>query len=153
MRAREIMTADPAVVTTDDSIAAAARLMESRDCGCIPVVRARDDMKVVGVITDRDIAVRGIAHGRDGNVRVSELMTRDPFCCGENDDVHAVERTMADQQVRRVVVTDDRGCCVGMIAQADLARAAEHSRAVTEHDLAHVVEQISEPKREVRLSV
>ncbi|HEX6308018.1 MAG TPA: CBS domain-containing protein [Longimicrobiales bacterium] len=151
MRAREIMTSDPAYVTADDSVATAARLMGERDCGCIPVVRSREDSSVIGVITDRDIAVRGVAHGRGTDVHVSELMTPGPFCCHADDDIHAVEDTMATHQVRRVVVVDEGDRCIGMIAQADLARAAERTRDVSEHELAEVVERISEPSREWRV--
>jgi CBS domain-containing protein len=147
MRAREIMTTDPACVAADDSIEVAARLMEERDCGCIPVVRASGDACVVGVITDRDIAVRGVAHGR-ADARVSELMTPSPFCCGPDADLRDVEETMSARQVRRVVIVDDGGCCVGIVAQADVARAAQRGTDVSDDEVGRVVESISEPPRE-----
>jgi CBS domain-containing protein len=150
MRAREIMTRNPACVTADDSVVAAARTMAEHDCGCVPVVRARDDGTVVGVITDRDIAVRGVAHGRGTNSRVGELMTPTPFCCGPDADLHEVEDTMAARQVRRVVIVDDGGRCVGIVAQADVARAAERG-VVSDQEVAHVVERISEPSQNWRL--
>jgi CBS domain-containing protein len=151
MRAREIMTANPACVTADDSIADAARLMEECDCGCIPVTRAKDDACVVGVITDRDIAVRGVAHGRGPDASVRELMTAAPYCCGPDADVRAVEDTMATRQVRRVVIVDDGGCCVGMVAQADIAGAAERGTEISDDEVGRIVERISEPSRELRL--
>jgi CBS domain-containing protein len=110
-------------------------------------VRAHDDASVIGVITDRDIAVRGVAHGRGGDAPVRELMTPAPVCCSADTDVRAVEDIMGDRQIRRVVVVDDGGCCVGIIAQADLARAAEEHRGVSDDEVAHVVEKISEPSR------
>lgn len=146
MRAREIMTSHPVCVTADDSIAAAASRMAEQDCGCIPVVRASDDACVVGVITDRDIAVRGVAQGRDANARVGELMTPTPFCCSADAELSEIEDTMASRQVRRVVIVDDGGCCVGIVAQADVARAAERG-AVPDEEVARVVERISEPTR------
>jgi CBS domain-containing protein len=142
MKAREIMTGDPACCSPDDSIEQAAHLMEEYDCGCIPVV---DDNCAVGVITDRDIAVRGVAHGRAPDARVRELMTDSLCCCGEDADVRAVEQIMQDNQVRRVVITDEAGCCVGIVAQADLARAAGQRRDVSDDEVGRVVERISEP--------
>jgi CBS domain-containing protein len=144
MKASEIMTRDPACVSADDTIAHAAQLMEQNDCGCIPVVRAADDNSVIGVITDRDIAVRGVARGRSPETQVSELMSSSLFCCDPNASLDDVEQTMSDRQVRRVVIVDDGGRCVGIIAQADLARAAERSE-VSDSEVAQVVERISEP--------
>jgi CBS-domain-containing membrane protein len=73
-------------------------------------------------------------------------MTASPRCCGAEDEIRVVEQAMADNQVRRVPIVDAAGCCVGIIAQADLALAAEHAR-VSEHAVAVVVEKISEPGR------
>jgi len=145
MHAREIMTANPAVVTPDDPARRVAELMAEHDCGCLPVVDARQGGRVVGVVTDRDLALRGLAQGRGPETPVRELMTPDPECCRADDDVKDVERVMADWQVRRVVVVDADRRCVGMIAQADLARAAEHRRGVSDREVAQIVERISEP--------
>ncbi|MFN2566816.1 MAG: CBS domain-containing protein [Gemmatimonadaceae bacterium] len=145
MKARQLMTASPACCTPDDPVQRVAQLMEDNDCGCIPVVAATNDNIVLGVITDRDIAIRGVAKGKGPDTRVRDLMTPDPFCCSADADLKEVERVMADRQVRRVVVVDDAGCCVGMIAQADLARAAERSRDVSDVEVAKIVERISEP--------
>jgi CBS domain-containing protein len=145
MRAQDLMTMSPACVTADEPVRRVAQLMAEHDCGCIPVVDASDNRRVLGVITDRDIAVRGIAQGRGPDTRVRELMTPDPQCCRPDDDLQAVERVMADQQVRRVIIVDDDGYCVGIVAQADLARASEKTNDVTERDLARVVERISQP--------
>lgn len=147
MKARDIMTERPSSVTPDDSIAVAARLMEDRDCGCIPVVAASDDSCVVGVITDRDIAVRGLAHDRSGDTPVRELMTPSPFCCTPDADVRDIEDTMSREQVRRVVVADNGGCLIGIVAQADLARSATRTPEVTDDEVGRVVERISEPTR------
>ena len=145
MKARELMTSDPACCAPDDPVQRVAQLMADNDCGCIPVVADGTDGRVIGVITDRDIAVRGVAQGKGPDTRVRDVMTRDPFCCSLDADVKDVERVMAERQVRRVVVIDDAGCCVGMIAQADLARAAERTSDVSDVEVARVVERISEP--------
>lgn len=145
MRAQDLMTLSPACVTPNDDIRKVAQLMDDNDCGCLPVVDAGDNRRVVGVITDRDIAVRGVATGKGPNTKVAELMTHDVLCCLPDDDLQVVERVMTDKQVRRVVIVDDDGYCVGIIAQADIARATKTSKDVTERDVAHVVERISEP--------
>jgi CBS domain-containing protein len=146
MRAHDIMTTDPACCTADDAISTVARLMEERDCGCIPVVAGIDDASLIGVITDRDIAVRGIAHGRNGDTKAADLMTPSPFCCNPDTDVNEIERLMSQHQIRRIAVVDDGGHCVGMVAQADLALAADRNGAVTDDDVGRVVEAISEPR-------
>lgn len=145
MRAEEIMTAKPACCTPSDTVERVAKLMEEKDCGCIPVVASHADSRVVGVITDRDIAVRGVAHGLGPSAPVRDLMSTSPFCCDADDDVKMVERQMSDRQVRRIIVVDGDDRCVGIVSQADLARAARSDRDVTERELARVVERISEP--------
>lgn len=148
MKAREIMTERPACCTPEDTIESAARLMEQHDCGCIPVVRATSDQSVVGVVTDRDIALRGFGQGRGRETRVQEVMTASPVCCGTQAELRDVEDVMSDRQIRRVIVVDDAGCCVGIVAQADLARAAEDHRGLTDAEVGRLVEKISEPARE-----
>ena len=145
MKASEIMTKDPACVTPEDSVRQAAQLMADNDCGCLPVVDAHSTGKIVGVITDRDIAVRGVARGRDPDTAVREIMTRDATTCPPTADLKEIERAMSDRQVRRIVVADADGRACGIISQADLARASD--RDVSETVVARVVERISEPAR------
>ncbi|HET6579121.1 MAG TPA: CBS domain-containing protein [Gemmatimonadales bacterium] len=142
MKARELMSAQPACCTPDDSIQEAARLMRDGDCGCVPVVENKRDNRLLGVITDRDIACRCTAEGKGPETPVSHTMSQNPKCCGPDDDVEVVERIMAAEQVRRVPVVDARGCCVGIIAQADLA---VNERAASDSEVGRVVERISEP--------
>ena len=144
MRAQDLMTPSPACVTANESVRKVAQLMEDHDCGCIPVVDERDNRRVVGVITDRDIAVRAVAQGKGPDTKVTEVMTPDATCCSVNDDLEIVEQVMADKQIRRVVIVDADGYCCGIIAQADLARVADRSPE-GEQDLARVVERISQP--------
>src|SRR5919108_2981354 len=140
MKAGELMTARPACCTPEDTIRGAAQLMREHDCGCIPVVKDKGSMRLVGVVTDRDIACRCTAEGKSPETPVKEAMTRDPKCCASDDDVETVEKIMAAEQVRRVPVVDEKGCCVGMIAQADLALNA---RAASDSEVGKVVERIS----------
>jgi len=143
MKAEAIMTKDPVCCLPNDTAERAARLMKDNDCGCIPVVEQLQTRKLLGVITDRDIALRGVANGRGADTHVRELMSTGVSCCSPGSDVADAERIMARHQVRRVPVTDDAGSCVGIIAQADLARRA--GREVSDAEVGRIVERISQP--------
>ena len=145
MKARDLMTPDPARVTQSDSLQRVSQLMAEHDCGCIPVVTAADQRSLVGVVTDRDIAIRAVAEGRPATTPVGEIMTANPDCVTPDDDLERVERLMSDRQIRRVVVVDDTGDCVGIIAQADLARAAKRRSDPTPKEMVDVLEKISQP--------
>jgi CBS domain-containing protein len=147
MRAHDIMTPNPCCCTTTDTVQEIARLMRDVDCGSIPVVDPRSG-GVVGTVTDRDLAVRVLADGLGPETRVSNVMTTDVCCCAADDNIGIVEDVMADGQIRRVPIVDESGRLVGIIAQADLARAAQGKRRrVSEHEVAILVEKISEPSR------
>lgn len=143
MNAQELMTANPACCTPDDTVQEAARLMDENDCGCVPVVDDQQSRRIVGVVTDRDLACRCLGKGKGPETRVRDVMSADPSCCTPDTDVSEVQRIMTERQVRRVPVVDERNCCVGMVAQADLARASD--RAVGDRAVGQVVERISEP--------
>ena len=141
MKAKEIMSKTPTVVTPDTSVQEAARMMQSEDVGVLPVVDSQGSRRLVGLITDRDIAIRVVAEGRTGDeARVREIMSESPKTCRENDDVDSVMDLMGREQVRRVPVVDERGSLVGIIAQADIAREAKDEKKVE-----RTVEKISEP--------
>jgi len=140
MRARELMTVDPASCLPGDTIREAARVMVERDCGCVPVVADRESGKLLGVVTDRDIAARAVALGLGPDTLVSEVMSVDPSCCHADSDVLEVREIMAERQVRRVPVIDAEGRCIGMVSQADLVRLGE----------GEVVERVSVPISEPR---
>ena len=146
MKARELMTAEPACCTADQTIHEAAQLMRDNDCGCVPVVDDVQTNRLIGVVTDRDITCRCTAEGKGPETPVKDAMSRDPKSCRPDDDVDAVEKVMTESQVRRVPVVDASGVCVGIIAQADLAL---DERAASNRDVGRVVEQISTPAREV----
>jgi signal-transduction protein with cAMP-binding, CBS, and nucleotidyltransferase domain len=118
--------------------------MRDNDCGAVPIV---DAGCVVGIITDRDLVIRALADDANGDTPVSNFITASPHCASPNDDVRDVESVMVDNQVRRVPIVDAKGGCLGIVSQADLARAALHGQPVTEHEVARVVERISEPRR------
>jgi CBS domain-containing protein len=140
MKARDIMTSNPRVVTAGDSITRAAEIMREADVGVVPVVEDSGTMRLAGVITDRDIAVRVVAEGRDGNVNVREIMSSRVKTVGPEDDVDRVTQLMKSEQVRRIPVCEgDR--LVGIIAQADVAREGSDRKT------GDVVQKISEPER------
>jgi CBS domain-containing protein len=141
MRAQDLMTTEPACCTPNTTVREAAQLMRENDCGCIPVVEG-DSMRLVGVLTDRDVACRCVAEGKSPDTPVRDIMTTNPQSCHPEDDIAAVEQIMIEAQVRRVPVVDAKECCLGMIAQADLALNAE---AASDREVGRVVERISEP--------
>jgi CBS domain-containing protein len=116
----EIMTRDPVSLSPEDTAQTAAQLMRSMHIGPIPVVDA--DRKLVGIVTDRDLAIKVVAEGRaPRETRISDVMSSNPFTCGPNDDVETAIRTMEEHQVRRIPVVDDQRRLLGIIAQADVA--------------------------------
>ena len=145
MKARDLMTPDPARVTPSDSLQRVSQMMAEHDCGLIPVVTAADQSSLVGVVTDRDIAVRAMATGRPGTTPIGEIMTTNPDTVRPEDELEYVERLMSDRQIRRVVVVDADGDCIGIIAQADLARAAKRKSEPTPKEMVDVLEKISRP--------
>jgi len=146
MNARELMTQNLECCTREDTARDVARMMRDCDCGAIPVVESRDDRKLVGIITDRDLAVRCLAEDRGADTPVGELMTDHVQCVQPNDGHERVEDVMGRNQVRRVPVCED-GRIVGMIAQADLTR---HEQELGDHEVRETIERISEPARATR---
>jgi CBS domain-containing protein len=144
MLIKDIMTPDPACCTPDTTAREAATLMRERDCGAIPVVDTREGRRPIGIVTDRDLAVRGLADGRGPDTTVRELMTERPHAARADDEIETVRQVMMQQKVRRVPVTDAGGSIIGIVAQADLAR---HDDATSDRELGKVVEAISEPGR------
>ena len=138
--ARDIMTDGPTVATPETSAQDAARMMQDNDCGSLPVVESRNSMKLVGMVTDRDLALRVLGRGMDSNTPVREAMTKNVSAVKLEDDLRDVERVMTGQQVRRVPVVDGQDRVVGIVAQADLARELGSSPEV-----GRVVEKISQP--------
>lgn len=141
MKAQEIMTKDPSCVTPNATVREAARVMKEENVGIVPVVQSDSDRKLIGVVTDRDIAIRCIAEGRDGTCRVSDVMSADDLqTCNQTDEVDEVMNAMRKEQVRRIPIVDERGTLVGIVAQADVARKGHD-----EGRLSDTVQGISRP--------
>jgi len=141
MKANEIMTSSPRVCSSDDSVGDVARLMRDCDCGAVPII---DDGRVVGIVTDRDLAIRVLAQGLGTDAKASAVMTPSPQCCHADDEIRDIEQIMAERQIRRIPIVDADGRCVGIISQADLARASRNP-GVSDREVAIVVEAISQP--------
>lgn len=141
-RARDIMTANPQCVTSDDTITRAAEIMRDSNVGVVPVVEDHSSMRLAGIVTDRDIAVRVVAEGRNvDQIRTRDIMSSGLATVDPEADVDQVMDLMKRDQVRRIpVVEGDR--LVGIIAQADIATGIGSDRKTGD-----VVEKISEPGR------
>lgn len=147
MRVKQIMTPDPASCTPDATVQQAAALMRDNDCGSIPVVENTSSNKLVGTVTDRDLAVRGLAEGKGPETRIRDVMTPDPITSVPEDEVEDLRQVMIEQQVRRVPVVDTDGKLVGIVAQADIAR---EEGAASDREVGRIVEAISEPRSDLR---
>lgn len=140
MTCEELMTPSPTCCSPDHSSVDAAELMQREDVGLLPVVDGRSS-KLVGVITDRDIALKVVAAGLDPRATmVSQVMTSGLSCCSPNESIEAVVELMAKHQVRRVPIVDSAGAIVGIISQADIA-----TRLSSTKETGKVVQAISEP--------
>ncbi|KLK90183.1 inosine-5-monophosphate dehydrogenase [Microvirga vignae] len=136
MRVAEVMTRDVRVARPDQSIQEAARMMADVDAGIMPV---GEGDRLVGMITDRDIAVRAVAEGKGPQTQVREVMSPEVKYCFEDEDTDAVARNMAEIQVRRLPVVNRDKRLVGIVALGDLA-VMEGGRAAGE-----AVSGISQP--------
>lgn len=118
MKVSDKMTRNVRIASPDDSIQQAARSMAECDAGALPV--GQDD-RLVGMITDRDIAVRGVAQGKGLDTKVREVMTPDVKYCFEDEDLDHVARNMGEQQVRRLPVMSRDKRLVGILSLGDVA--------------------------------
>jgi len=126
MKVSETMTRDVRVADPDDTIQQAARSMAELDAGVLPV---GENDRLVGMITDRDIAVRAIAEGKGPDCRVREVMTSDVKYCFEDEDIDEVTRNMGDIKVRRLPVLNRDKRLVGIISLGDVATSRERAEA------------------------
>jgi CBS domain-containing protein len=118
--ARDIMTQSPECAAEDETLVDAARKMRDLDVGALPICGS--DNRLKGMVTDRDIAVKVVADGRDpGSVKVGELAEGKPVTIGADDSVEEALRTMTSHGVRRLPVIDGHDL-VGVVSQADIAR-------------------------------
>jgi CBS domain-containing protein len=144
LKVSDIMTPDPETVLPDQPMSRAAALMAEADVGAIPVIRDLESRQLVGIVTDRDIAVRHVAAHHDWDCSVEEHMTAENLMTIEpwDDAFHAI-RLMKDAQVRRIPVTDPDGRLLGIVSLADIARHLGAEAPGTVEDL---LVRVSEPE-------
>ena len=126
MKVSEVMTRDVQTIRPDQPVQQAASFMLSADAGSIPVT---DGERLIGMITDRDIAVRGIAKGYGPDTPVRELMTDDIICARDSDDIEDVASKMSEAQVRRLPVIDENQRLCGIVSLGDLSRETDTETA------------------------
>jgi len=136
----DVMTENPVYALPDDTVEKVAQLMKKEDIGPVPVVDDEQNKRLVGIVTDRDLALKVVAEGRDPQTtKVEEVMTRKLITCRPDDDVESAMKAMAQYQLRRIPVVDNDDRLVGIISQADVATRVDEPEKTAE-----VVKEISE---------
>lgn len=139
MKAKDLMTREPVCCTADTSLRDVARMMCENDCGEIPV-NDESGMKPIGVVTDRDIVCRIIAKGQNPlDITAGDCMTRGCKTVTQDQKLEECCEILEKNKIRRVVVVDDQGKCIGIISQADIARRAPKDKT------AKVLQEVSVP--------
>lgn len=138
MQLSEIMTATLETTGAEQSIREASKKMTSLNVGILPVV---ENDRAVGIVTDRDIVVRGIAAGVDvDKTPVREVMTRDMWCLPQDRDIQEAAQLMEEKQIRRILVLNEQGQITGIVSLGDLA-----VRSPDQNLSGEVIERVSEP--------
>jgi CBS domain-containing protein len=139
MKVSEVMTRDVQTVRADQPVQEAASFMLSSDAGSIPVM---DGDRLIGMITDRDIAVRGVAKGHGPDTPVGDLMTDDLVVVRDDDEIEDVATRMSEAQVRRLPVIDQDERLCGIVSLGDLSRETDDESA------SEALEGVSAPSRQ-----
>ena len=139
-KCNDVMTKNPVCCRPDDMVAKAAQLMQSENIGSIPVIENEQTQKLVGIVTDRDLALKVIAKGQDAkSTKVEAVMTRQVVTCRAEDALQKALDAMAEHQLRRIPIVDNDNRIVGIIAQADVA-----TRVNQPEKTAEMVKEISQ---------
>lgn len=141
-KCEDVMTRNPECCVAEDNVTVAVDIMRDMNCGSVPVVDAHNTKKLNGIITDRDICLYVVGNDlMPSNVKVADCMTTDPVRIHQEDTLESAVNLMEENQIRRIVVTDDNNKVIGIISQADIAvRSHEDPFKIYE-----LLEEISEP--------
>ena len=138
-KSSDVMTKDLVYCLPDESVANVAQLMKKEDIGPVLIVDNEENKTLVGIVTDRDLAIKVVGEGRDPkNTRVEDVMTVKVVTSRAGDSVENAMKAMAQYQLRRIPVVDDRNRLVGIISQADVATRLNEPKKTAE-----VVKEIS----------
>jgi CBS domain-containing protein len=136
---KDVMTKNPICCLSNDNVMRAARLMKDKDIGSIPVIENELTRKLVGIVTDRDLALEIVAEGHNpSTINVEDVMTRSIVTCHAEDDLDKALEAMSQHQLRRIPIVDSQNRIVGIIAQADVATRIDQPEKTAE-----VVKEIS----------
>lgn len=133
MFSREVMTENPVCCLPDDLVSAAARVMRREGVGAVPVINDEQRKQLIGIVTDRDLAIKVVAESRNPNhTMVQDVMTSTIVVCREREDLSSAIGAMEEHQIRRIPVVDEDGRIVGIISQADVATLWQEPRPTAE---------------------
>ena len=122
MKCDVVMTKNPVCCLPNDMVAKVAKLMKRENIGPIPVIENEETRKLVGIVTDRDLALKIVAEGRDAkSTKVEAVMTRKVVTCRAEDDLQIALDAMSQHQLRRIPIVDNDNKILGIISQADVA--------------------------------
>jgi len=129
----DVMTQNPVCSLPNDGVVKVARLMQSKDIGSVPIIENEQTKKLVGMVTDRDLALKIVAERRDPkSATAEEVMTRQVVTCQADDKVQKALDAMSEHQLRRIPVVDNNNALVGIIAQADVATRVDKPEKTAE---------------------
>lgn len=141
---KEVMTPNPLCCLPTDHVKSVAQIMKRENIGPMPVIDSQESRKLIGIITDRDLAMKIVGEGRDvESTKVEAVMTRKVVTCREDDELQRAMKLMSKHQLRRIVIVDHANKVVGIISQADLA-----TRMNQPEKTAEVVKDISQSNTE-----
>jgi len=146
MNVKDVMSFQPHTCTRENTLRDAAQMMCEWDCGAIPVVETGDRKRAIGIITDRDIACRAVAKGKDPtSTTVGDCMTMHLSTVDQDSSVQECLDAMERAKIRRMLVTNHQGELCGIVSQADIALRMAEDQA------AELVREVSQPTREPSL--
>jgi CBS domain-containing protein len=129
----EVMTKNPVCCLPDDMVVKAAQLMKRENIGPIPVIENEETRKLVGIVTDRDLALKIVAEGRDAkSTKVEAVMTHKVVTCRADDDLQIALDAMSEHQLRRIPIVDNDNKILGIISQADVATRVDQPEKTAE---------------------
>jgi CBS domain-containing protein len=160
MRVEQLMTRELKVCTEADTLNRAAQMMWEYDCGCVPVISANGDGRLLGIVTDRDVAMAAYTQGKQlWAIPVGAAMAHKVIACHASDGISQAESLMRDNRVRRLPVLDQNEHMVGLLSLSDVAREAEREAGagkraeVTKEAVSETLASLCQPRhpRELEL--